>query len=129
MRTVAAASSRTSSPSATFRPAARSVLTARGSRAASPAASVPGLDALAAARAAAAAEHEAGKWESLIESVAQNPGLSRAQCAALITALRQQQQAAAQGARQRVMEEAQQNARAYRRSLRAGAGRVARAAP
>lgn len=116
-------------PSAAFRPAARSVLMARGSRAASPAAPVPGLDALAAARAAAAAEHEAGKWESLIESVARNLGLSRAQRAALITALRQKQQAAATGARRRVMEEAQQNAKAYRRSLRAGAGRAPRAAP
>ena len=74
------------------------------------------MDEFAAARAAAAYQEESGKWEGLIEGVAQNVSLSRQQRAAEIAALRERQQAAASRAQQRVMEEEKQKAKAFRRT-------------
>jgi len=76
---------------------------------------------MATARAAAAAQEEANKWEGLIDAAAQDVCLSRAERAAAVAALRQRQQAAASRAQQRVMEEEKQKAKAYRRSQRQAA--------
>jgi len=73
---------------------------------------------MATARAAAASQEEADKWEGLIDAAAHNVGLSREQRAATIAALRGRQQAAACGTQQRVIEEEKQKAKAYRRSQR-----------
>ena len=69
-------------------------------------------------RAEAAYKEEFDKWQGAIEAVERNTTLSPTQRAANIAALRQQQHAAANGARQRVLEEEKSTARAARRARR-----------
>lgn len=73
------------------------------------------LDDAANARAAAVYQEESGKWDGLIEAVADDMSLSREQRAALIGDLRQKQQAAASAAQSRVIEEEMQKLKAFRR--------------
>jgi hypothetical protein len=80
------------------------------------AAPLAGLAEGATARAAAASQEEADKWQGLIDAAAQDVCLSREQRAAAIAALRMRQQAAAKAAQQRVMEEEQAKAKAFRQS-------------
>ena len=111
-----------SSPRAIFQPASRAALNrpSRGEVGAT-AAPLTGLAEGATARAAAASQDEADKWQGLIDAAAQDVCLSREQRAAAIAGLRQRQQAAAKAALQRVMEDEQAKAKAFRRYQRPAA--------
>ena len=108
-----------SSPRATFQPASRAAVNrpSRGEAGAT-AAPLTGLAEGATARAAAASQEEADKWQGLIDAAAQDVCLSREQRAAAIAGLRMRQQAAAKAALQRVMEDEQAKANAFRRTQR-----------
>jgi hypothetical protein len=67
-------------------------------------------------RAAVAYQEEFAKWQGLIDAIATHPGLSPDQRASGVAALRWRQQAEANGARRRVLDEEKQSEKAARQA-------------
>ena len=64
-------------------------------------------------------QEEFNKWNGLIEEIASAPGLTKEQRQSAVAGLRLRQQAAAQGARRRVLDEEKGIAKAVRRAKKA----------